>query len=717
MKYRVVPLHTGSPVTLESPFPLPIGTRVAFLRRSLEKGIVLEEDGRESQGLIVGILPFQLPMTRIEFCKELSRKFGIELHDCISLHYPSELDSYEKLYLETGGMFGERLEILGSDIDRRISSILKSGKALLKAEILRPKVRSKGEELLGVAVKIGDILSMELSEKEMDLLEFLMMEGSASEFELSEKFGKDVVKKLISKGVISEITNVETVRLRDDQIEVLRKISGGITLLMGPTGSGKTEVYIEASRGKRVLVLVPEVSLIPQTYRRFRRRLGKIQIGVFHSYLSSARRVEEWLKAVEGEVDVLIGTRSAVFVPVEWDLMIADEEHDESYYQSKGIVYDAIEALKILSSIAKVPVILGSATPRIEDYLEAKKSRMIFSKLNTVFRPEVETVDLRMERISGGFAERVLNEIENTLRRGKAVMIFVRRKGFGRVMCKRCGFVAKCEDCDVPLTYHVSEGVMRCHICGREYDLISTCPVCGNILSVVGSGTERVEWFLKKRFPEARIERADRDVISRPDKLIKLLDELSRGKVDIIVGTRMIVKGIDVPRVELMVIKDVDSLLSVPDFTARIRVFQLLVQAIGRSGRGGNGKAVIQHWGMDEELLEKIREGDVEGFYERELLRREEYRYPPFSSVVHVLYSASRREMAEEIIERVANSLKNGEVLGPSPYPIPKIKGKFTYHFIVKTSDLSQTISEIREEISKLDPRNWKVLPNPRSLM
>ena len=325
-------------------------------------------------------------------------------------------------------------------------------------------------------------------------------------------------------------------------------------------------------------------------------------------------------------------------------------------------------------------------------------------------------MNMRKEERIGSFAKKTLEEMRRTLENGMGVMVFVRRKGFGRVMCENCGYVHMCKNCDVAMTFHISTKTFKCHVCGYEEKAFSTCPVCGGVLKVVGTGTERVERQLKKVFPERKIERVDREVLSRPDLIIDALERFSRGEVDIIVGTKMISKGIDVPRVGLMVITDVDGMLSIPDHSARLRVFQLLIQAAGRAGRVGGGKAIVQHWGMDEELLRKLEEGDVKGFYSEELERRRIFGYPPFNHLIHVLYSSYDKDMGLEIIKEVASRIEGEDILGPSEYPVPRIKGKYTSHFLIKTEDVQSALRKIDSAISKVEKRGWKIFVDPPSI-
>lgn len=720
MNYLVAHLGRKDSGCFESNGILSVGSRVLVHNKGFQKGVVIGECGSPS-GIILGRLLFGLDENRIKLSENLSNLYGYSISEYISLHFPRGLDDYEKLLVVSTSPLSNLDETPLNDFlaergVRELVKMVKSGLAEVRGKFEYPKTLTERDEIVSIGMDIPEIVKLDLSREEEELVKFVLKEGAVSVAELLRNFRRRTVEWMIKKGVISKTIPKKVVKLRDDQLEALGSIKNGVNILFGDTGSGKTEVFMEYIKGKRALVLVPEVSLIPQLRRRFLQRVPGIKIGVYHSYLSKARKVKRWVEGVLGETDVLIGTRSAAFIPASWDVIVADEEHDESYFQRDGVVYDGIEVLKILSKNYRIPLILSSATPRIEDYHKAKSGEYNLIRISRKYAPpKVRLVDMRNEK--GWFSEETLKEIGKKLKEGNGIMVFVRRKGYGRVRCPRCGYVVKCDRCDTAMTFHMESKTFKCHICGKEVEAFDRCPRCGATLKVFGMGSEKAERILKKLFPKAKLRRADRESISSPDRLIEILDMVEKGFVDILVGTRMIVKGIDIDRIKLAVIMDIDGLMAIPDYTARLRTFQITHQAVGRSGRVGGGSAIVQHWGMDPKLLEYVEKGDVEGFYEDELRRRKELNYPPFSDLVHVLYSSKDEELAWEMTESVAAAVKSGEVLGPSKYFISKIKGKHTYHFIVKTNDLMRTLSEIFSEINVKDRRNWKVIPNPISLI
>ncbi len=529
------------------------------------------------------------------------------------------------------------------------------------------------------------------------------------------------MKSLESKGIVGIGIHVERekIELTQDQKEALSKLKEGTNLLMGPTGSGKTEIYLELMRGKKTLYLVPEVALIPQTLRRIKARLPEARVAVYHGYLSASRKAHAWMSAVSGDADVLLGTRSSIFVPRRWDLVVVDEEHDESYYQREGLVYDGVEVAVKLAELYGIPIVLGSATPRLDHYFRAKRGdhNFVYLRRSEGTGPKVEFINMREEKRKGSFSERVLDYIERTLRTGKKVMVFVRRKGFSRVVCERCGFHLNCPNCDVNMVFHSSKRVFKCHVCGYEMPAFDVCPVCGGTLKLVGAGTERVERDLRRFFPSARIARADREVLSRPDRIIGILNDLYKGKLDILVGTRMISKGIDLPRVGLMVVMGVDGGLAIPDFSSRMRVFREIVQASGRTARRGIGRAVVQYYELDEDVVNGVLNGDTLGFYDSELSRRKRLGYPPFKHLVHVVKSSQSPEGARSELEYMAEELRDSgeEVLGPAEHPIFRVRGRYRYHIVVKTSHLDETLNRVTE-LLKFVRKGCKIFVDPPDL-
>ncbi len=730
MIYEVFPSGSRSfkAIPVESHIPVKLGSRVVIQNGESEKmAYVVDEGGESARGRIISVLDTVLDRERLELALWISERFLSPPGRVLDLSFPKILESYvEKFVVPNTDLVDIKPSALSEFIeehgDEKLKGFLKKGYVRIERVFRFPRINYDPNSKVFVKVSIGDVVKKDLSEKEIDLVKRLLIEGELEVREILGDFPVSILRELEKKGIVGvgASSTSREIDLTEDQRKAMENLKAGVNLLMGPTGSGKTEVYLEFMKDKKTLYLVPEVSLIPQTLKRITARFPKYSVGVYHSYLSPSRRAWTWIATVSGKLDVLVGTRSALFVPRKWDLIIVDEEHDEGYYQREGVVYDAVESAIKLSELYSIPLILGSATPRLKHYYLARKgihNFVVLRRRALAAEPEVVFVNMREERRVGSFAKRVLDEMKSVLRNGKKIMIFVRRKGFGRIVCERCGAPLKCPKCDVNMVYHSYKRVFKCHVCGYEVPAFDTCPRCGGPLRVVGTGTERVERELKRIFPNVRIARADREVLSRPDKIVKILENLSRGKLDILVGTKMISKGIDLPGVGLMVVMDVDGGLAIPDFSSRLRVFQEIVQAVGRAGREIRGKAIVQYYDLDEGIRKGVFESGIDDFYESELRRRELFGYPPFKHVIHIVKSSSSAVGAKNELEYLASELIRfgEEVLGPSEHPIFRVRGKYRYHLVVKTSELSITLKKI-SEVLKFVRKGCKIYVDPPGL-
>jgi len=380
-----------------------------------------------------------------------------------------------------------------------------------------------------------------------------------------------------------------------------------------------------------------------------------------------------------------------------------------------------VKVAEKMGELFRLNVIFGSATPRLDHYVSAKEGKMKFHVLRGRALgelPEVEIVDMRKEERMNSFSKTVLDEMEKTLNRGEKILIFSRRKGFsGYVKCEECGYVVKCKNCDVSMSYHSSKNVFKCHQCGYEIPAFSECPVCGGRLVPLGTGTERIERELVRFFPGVKVARIDREVIEKPHEVQRYLDGLQEGKVDILVGTKMITKGLDIPNIGLVCVLDVDGLLFIPDYTTNMRTFQLLVQVFGRSGRRSKGKAIIQTWNPDDPVLIFASKHDVSGYYDLELERREELSYPPYSHLIHVIHESTNPLSGEDLIKAVVEKLKDSySILGPSEHPVFKLKGLYRHHFIVKVDTPESFLKDLRK-VLKIYKGSWKIFVDPPSIV
>lgn len=477
---------------------------------------------------------------------------------------------------------------------------------------------------------------------------------------------------------------------------------GGRTLLLhGVTGSGKTEVYLRIiaaalARGKGAILLVPDIALTPQTVGRFRARFQD-GVAVLHSRLSDGERFDEWMRIRRGEAQVVVGARSAVFAPVQnLGVIIIDEEHESSYKQDETPRYHAREvAIKRAQAVGGL-VVLGSATPSLEAYHAAQSGRMLYVPLPERVQqrplPRAEVIDMREELLTGNrslFSRALQAALADTLSRGEQAIMLLNRRGFAAfLLCRECGHVPRCKNCGVSLTYHQDPPGLRCHYCGYAARIPQTCPECGGIyLRPFGAGTQRVEQALSELFPSARIARLDRDTTARKGSHRRILSEFAARRIDVLVGTQMVAKGLDFPAVTLVGVVSADTALHFPDFRAAERTFQLLTQVAGRAGRGDQpGRVLLQTYSPDHYAIQAASRHDYQGFVDRELAYRRRAGYPPFTKVVRVLVTGDD-EVAVAKAASAAAQVRvpaGAQIVGPAPAPLSRLKGKTRWHVIVK---------------------------------
>lgn len=506
----------------------------------------------------------------------------------------------------------------------------------------------------------------------------------------------------------------------DRVIRAVREKSGEHFLLHGITGSGKTEVYMEivahvVKEGRQAIVLIPEIALTYQTLMRFYRRFGD-RVSVVNSRMSAGERYDQYERARNGMADVVIGPRSALFTPfADPGVIIIDEEHETSYKSENTPRYHAREAAFELASYHHASVVLGSATPSLEAYFMAKSGKLtlltLTKRLTGGSLPRVSVVDLR-EELRGGnrsiFSEKLTLLLEERLARGEQSMLFLNRRGLaGFVSCRACGHVMRCPHCDVSLTQHRGDRLV-CHYCGYEQPLVKTCPACGSRY-ILGfkAGTQQVEDAVKKLFPQARVLRMDADTTRRKESYDEILSAFLGGEADILVGTQMIVKGHDFPKVTLVGILAADLSLNANDYRAGERTFDLLTQAAGRAGRGGReGEVVIQTYQPDHYSIRYAAAQDYEGFYREEIAYREFLCYPPAGHMLAVQVHARKEEEAEALAERIRDAVRAAAeadgilVMGPSPAAVGKMKDIFRKVLYYKHRDI-ETLEALRDQIER----------------
>jgi primosomal protein N' (replication factor Y) len=486
-------------------------------------------------------------------------------------------------------------------------------------------------------------------------------------------------------------------------------------LLYGVTGSGKTYVYVEAIKrvvreGGRAIVLVPEISLTPQTARRFEESFGD-RVAVLHSALSERERFDAWQACARGEIDVVVGARSAIFAPLQRvRLCVVDEAHETSYNQETVPRYHAVTVARERMRAANGVLVLGSATPPLESYESALRGKVelvtMRKRATAQPMPAVHVVDLAKEFESGNkriFSTMLAEALGERIARGEKTVLFVNRRGSGGfVLCRSCGHVPQCPRCDVSLTAHRSEGLLRCHYCDFQLPLPKVCPECGlETIREFGVGTERVVEEVGRLFPDARVVRMDSDTTTRIGDHARLLTEFGE-RGDVLVGTQMVAKGLDFPTVTLVGVVAADVGLHMPDFRAAERTFDLVAQVCGRSGRAREGEAIVQTYSPTHPAIVHAAQHDYDGFARGELTQRRELRYPPFSRLVYLGIIGRSRKAAHDAADSYAEVLREanvGEVLGPAPYPIARVNNEWRFRVAVKTRTPNPLRAAIREKL------------------
>lgn len=498
-------------------------------------------------------------------------------------------------------------------------------------------------------------------------------------------------------------------------------------LLHGVTGSGKTEVYMEliagmAEQGKQSIMLIPEIALTYQTVMRFYKRFGK-RISILHSRMSQGERYDQYLRAKRGEIDVMIGPRSALFTPFQnLGLIIIDEEHESSYQSENIPKYHARETAIERARLADAFVLLGSATPSLESYYAAKEGRFRLYELNKRVGerplPHVEIVDMRKEMEEGNrspLSRRLHKELEKRLAKGEQSMLFLNRRGLaGFISCRSCGEVIKCPHCDVSLSAH-NNGKLLCHYCGYEQPMVQSCPFCGSkMIGGFRAGTQKMEELIRREFPKARTIRMDFDSTREKEGYEKILSAFANQEADIMIGTQMIVKGHDFPNVTLVGVLAADLSLNIPEYTASERTFQLLTQAAGRAGRGNKpGEVVIQTYQPDHFAIEDAAEQNYKKFYQEEIQYRQILKYPPVWHMMDITLSADSKEKADRYAEKIryllgntkAKPLENLTIIGPSDAAVAKVNDIYRKVIYLKGQDY-EALTKVKDAIERYDAAN-----------
>ena len=630
-------------------------------------------------------------------------------------------------------------------VKRALADLVKTGFVEQGQRILTTRVRPKRRKAVRlISPSTND--QKPLSDAQKRIVETLATHGGEMLFtNLLENanVGGSTINTLAKRGVVevfvhevlrdplsaSPTVQVGEFVLSEAQNTALNQIERAISadnfktfLMHGITGSGKTEVYIRAmkyalERGRSSLMLVPEIALTPYFSQRLRSVFGS-KVAILHSSLSSGERFDEWRRLRSGAAQIAIGTRSAVFAPLhDLGFVVVDEEHDSSYRQHEMPFYNARDAAVMRANFAGATIVLGSATPALESFANAQNGRYGYlhlpDRIGSRKLADAEIIDMREVFRQAGkdvtLSPQLLESIRETHAKREQIIVLLNRRGFSQfVLCRSCGESLRCKNCDITLTFHRRREKLICHYCSYEVNVPEKCPFCeSEFLHFVGDGTEQIEDKLKKKFPDMRIERIDRDTVQRRREMEKLLHAFSKGEIDMLVGTQMLAKGHDFPNVTLVGVISVDLGLGMPDFRSAERTFQLLTQVAGRAGRGDKpGRVLVQTHDPDAPVIAALVSGDVQGFYAAETEARRDAAMPPFGRLAAIVVSAEDAGEAETVARRIGNAAPQVEgmaVFGPAPAPLAMLRGRHRQRLLVHAARVLDVQDVIRDWLGEVD--------------
>ena len=626
---------------------------------------------------------------------------------------------------------------------------LKKDSNQIEFDISEKKIKSdKQIRALRMLSKIGEIPSKELenlAEISSAILRTLEKNGYI------EFFDNTVERNPFIHKVVNETKNLQ---LTDEQKKAYIAVEDAIDdmmnsefLLFGITGSGKTEVYIQLIEkvlniGKTSIMLVPEISLTPQTVDRFIARFGAEKVAVLHSKLSVGERYDQWYKIKNGEAKIVIGARSAMFAPInDLGLVIIDEEHDGSYKSESSPRYNVKDVARYLAKEYSIPIVFGSATPDMDSFYKASKGDIelleLTKRANNASLPIVNIVDMRAELANGNrssISMKLYELIKKNIQNQKQTILFLNRRGYSTfIMCRDCGYVAKCKKCNIALTYHSKENKLRCHYCGYETNPYNTCPDCkSKNIKYSGSGTQKLEEEINKIFPQAKTIRMDVDTVTKKNSHEDILNRFKNENIDILIGTQMVVKGHHFPNVTLVGVIFADGSLNIDDYRANERTFQILTQVAGRAGREKDvsGNVIIQTYNPDNLAIEYSKKQDYKLFYNTEIMIRKQLKYPPFCDIILIGFSSENENCVVESAKFMYKILKNKIIneklkiilYKPVPAPIDKIKNKVRWRIIIKCKfddEIIQSINKALKELESINLKNVKTTidVNPTNMM
>ena len=682
-----IPTDLSDKVIVGSRVFVPFGNQ-----KNLEEGIVvkIKEMSEYKVKEIKGLQKEQIKSEYISLAKWMSYRYFCNIAECLKLMLPPGRTT--------------------KDITKRVNE-----KTVNCFEI------NKSED------EIREALDKNLirSEKQKNVLEYLLNNGKStmSDIQLFNDASLAVVNSLVKKGFVRKeiekvsrnpfvhkigVKSVDLELTNEQQLAYNSIKNSGEYLLYGITGSGKTEIYLQLiekmlKQGKSSIMLVPEISLTPQTIDRFIARFGEEEIAVLHSKLSTGERFDEWNKIKDGKAKIIIGARSAIFAPAQnLGLIVIDEEHDESYQSEASPRYDSIEVAEYLCNKFNISLVLGSATPSMREFYKAKMGKInlltLSQRANNSTLPKVEIVDLRDELANGNktmISCKLQEEIKKNIETKKQTILYFNRRGFSSfLMCQDCGNTFKCDRCDITLTYHKVENKLKCHYCGEEYQIPRECPQCGSKnIKYIGAGTQKLEEEIKEMFPMASTIRMDIDTVSKKNSHEIILDKFRQENINILIGTQMVVKGHHFPNVTLVGAIFADTSLNIGDFRANERTFQTLTQVAGRAGRGNDeGRVIIQTFNPENYAIQYSKTQNYDLFYSTEIGIRKQLKYPPFCDIIAIALTGNNEKNLVTFSKNIHMYLRDrvikekfGVLLySPVQCPIYKIKDKYRMRILIK---------------------------------
>ncbi|HJX01644.1 MAG TPA: primosomal protein N' [Candidatus Humimicrobiaceae bacterium] len=716
--YRI-PTHLSPEINIGKVVRVPFKNRLetGYIVRTKDKSELEDKEIKDIEGIID--------------VKPLFDSQKLELINWISRYYIQPIGSVFRFFLPPGGK------------SRRLAG----GSAI--------KFKFKDHIALNEAVykKIKDKINWKKNYSQKKVVDYLILHGEGSKEKLITDTGSGdaSIAALAERNIISVIKKRQKRDFRYDydtdgtskgknivlnpyQQKALLSLEEALDkkifhkfLIEGVTGSGKTDIYIAACRkvlacGKKAFILTPEISLTPQLFSRFESEFGS-RVCVYHSNMNDAERYERWLDIWNGEFDIVIGTRSSIFTPLDGiGIIILDEEHDPSYKEGTGVRYNTQDVAIKLGEILGIPVVMGSATPDLVMRYRAEKEDdftllEIPVKAQSTSFPETEVIDLKKtDRLKEDpvITGRLFTAIREELEKDNKVIIFLNRRGYSNfVICNKCGNVPRCPACDLSYNYHSDPKKLVCHHCGREQSYDGKCPVCGaDNIFLYGTGIQKVQSKLQMRFKDAPILRMDSDATVKKKSHQEILNKFISPGGSILIGTQMIAKGLDIEDVTLVGIINCDSMLGLPDYHMNERVYQLITQVSGRAGRKKKkGRVMIQTYNPGSRVMESILANDYESFYRQELEDRKELGYPPFSNLVNIIISGKDENIVkkdiEELFDRIVEAAGNCcSILGPAPAPFHKINLFYRWHIIIKSKNmdfLNEALAKILKRFKKFD--------------